>query len=140
MASLSDAELLKIVNVDYGEYRAETLDYAKAEMDSRGLAYGQAGLATPFGLAILCASTNCRDQLKELIGLFGVTGENERMRTEMCIFFECIFFFIHMAMRMAQSQLSEGQNNELYELMSVSLADTAIETYYPSSLEEKKKN
>jgi len=41
MSGLSDSELLRIVNVDYKDYRPEALEYAKAELDSRGLAYGR---------------------------------------------------------------------------------------------------
>ncbi len=47
MSSLSDSELLRIVNVEYKDYRSEALDFAKAELDSRGLAYGVAKPAAP---------------------------------------------------------------------------------------------
>ncbi len=41
MSSLSSEDLLRIVNVEYRDYRPEALEYAKAELDSRGLAYGR---------------------------------------------------------------------------------------------------
>ncbi|HEY1403850.1 MAG TPA: hypothetical protein VGB05_06970, partial [Pyrinomonadaceae bacterium] len=34
---LSNAELLQMVNLDYEQYRKEALDYARAEMERRGL-------------------------------------------------------------------------------------------------------
>jgi hypothetical protein len=37
IANLSNAELLQMVNLDYEQYRKEALDYARAEMDRRGL-------------------------------------------------------------------------------------------------------
>jgi hypothetical protein len=42
MASLSDAELLRIVDVEYKDYRPEAIEFAKAELDSRGIAYKSA--------------------------------------------------------------------------------------------------
>jgi hypothetical protein len=39
MASLSDAELLRIVNVEYKDYRSEAIECARAELDARGIAY-----------------------------------------------------------------------------------------------------
>ena len=43
MSGLSDAELLRIVNVEYRDYRPEALEIVRAELDSRGLAYGGPG-------------------------------------------------------------------------------------------------
>jgi hypothetical protein len=37
ISNLSNEELLQMVNIDYEQYRAEALDYARAEMDRRGL-------------------------------------------------------------------------------------------------------
>jgi hypothetical protein len=42
MASLSDGELLRIINVEYKDYRPEAIEYAKTELDSRGIVYGRA--------------------------------------------------------------------------------------------------
>jgi len=39
MSGLSNEELLKIVNVEFRDYRSEALEFAKAELDTRGLAY-----------------------------------------------------------------------------------------------------
>jgi len=49
MASLSDEELLRIVKVEYKDYRREALEFAKAELDSRGLAYRRPESAKPDG-------------------------------------------------------------------------------------------
>jgi hypothetical protein len=37
ISNLSNEELLQMVNIDYEQYRKEALDYARAEMDRRGL-------------------------------------------------------------------------------------------------------
>jgi len=37
ITNLSNKELLQMVNLDYEQYRKEALDYARAEMESRGL-------------------------------------------------------------------------------------------------------
>ncbi|HEV7903941.1 MAG TPA: hypothetical protein VGO96_08880 [Pyrinomonadaceae bacterium] len=37
ITNLSNAELLQMVNLDYEQYRKEAIDYARAEMDRRGL-------------------------------------------------------------------------------------------------------
>jgi hypothetical protein len=37
ISQLSNEELLRMVNIDYEQYRKEALDYARAEMDRRGL-------------------------------------------------------------------------------------------------------
>src|SRR5262249_17952108 len=47
MTNLSDEQLLRIVNVEYRDYRPEALEFAKAELDSRGLAYGGPKLVKP---------------------------------------------------------------------------------------------
>ena len=36
---LSDEELKRMVEVEFDDYRAEAIDYAKGEMDARGLKY-----------------------------------------------------------------------------------------------------
>ena len=43
--SLSNQELLRMVNVDFAQYRQEALDYAKSEIKERGLSFDQAGVA-----------------------------------------------------------------------------------------------
>lgn|SRR5262249_16450940 len=43
MSGLSNEELLRIVNVEHKDYRPEALEFARAELDSRGLAYHRPG-------------------------------------------------------------------------------------------------
>jgi len=45
MTSMSDAELLKVVGIEYKDYRPEALEIARAELDSRGVAYRGASKA-----------------------------------------------------------------------------------------------
>ena len=45
MSTLSDAELLGIVKVEYRDYRPEAIEFAKSELDSRGVDYGRGGPA-----------------------------------------------------------------------------------------------
>src|SRR5262245_40258954 len=41
MSSLSNEELLRIVNLDHRDYRPEALEFARAELDARGVVYGR---------------------------------------------------------------------------------------------------
>jgi hypothetical protein len=62
MSALSDQELLRIVNVEYRDYRPEALEYAKAELDSRGVAYGR---STPAAESL---AVELRDEIDTGIG------------------------------------------------------------------------
>ncbi len=89
------------------------------------------------GLAIIQASTNCRDAVKELIV---APTEKERLEHEIWIFYEFVYFFMHMTMRQAFVQLTAPQMRELQSYLGPLISSVAIDSYFahwPDDLKQK---
>lgn len=88
------------------------------------------------GLAIVAASTNCRDK-------FNSKNRNhlkDRTRQEILIFREFMYFFIHISLRQASWYLSDSAvcyiKGYLIQLLSSAVIDSYF-VYWPSDLKEK---
>lgn len=78
------------------------------------------------GLAIVRASTNCRDAFK---GQIQAATEKERLEREMYIFYEFIYFYMHIMLRHAEVQLIESQMEKLQNFLGPLISSVAIDSY-----------
>jgi hypothetical protein len=89
------------------------------------------------GRAIVTASTNSRNAVKDLIQ---APTEKERQEQEIYIFYEFISFFMHLTMRQAFAQLTEPQVEKLQAYLGPLMASVAIDSYFahwPDDMKEK---
>lgn len=89
------------------------------------------------GRAIIIASANCRDVVKELIE--APTGK-KRQEKEIVIFYEFIYFYTHLTMRHAFGNLTETQTKELQSYLGPLISSVAIDSYFahwPEDLKQK---
>ncbi|MFY9530538.1 MAG: hypothetical protein WAR24_16665 [Candidatus Acidiferrales bacterium] len=78
-------------------------------------------------LAIVKASMNCRDGIKDFIE---TPAEKERQQAEILAFFEFIYFFMHLSMREAFARMSEAEIKHLQEQLGPVIASTTIRSYF----------
>lgn len=91
-------------------------------------------------MAIVKASTNSRDAVKNLIQ---APTEKERLKCEIHIFYEFIYFYMHMTMRSAFGQLTEPEIEKLQEYLGPLISSVAIDSYcahWPDDLKQKMTN
>lgn len=91
-------------------------------------------------LAILQASTNSRDNAKQWIK---ASTEKERMEKEILVFFEFVYFYMHVTVREAVTTLSTEQKEKLLEYLEYMIPPVAIDSYcahWPTNLREKMVN
>jgi hypothetical protein len=89
------------------------------------------------GTAIVQACTNCRDNTTFLIQ---APTEKERIEREILIFYEFLYFFLHMTLRHAFGLLREPQMKKLQSYLGPVISSTAIDSYFghwPDDLKEK---
>lgn len=89
------------------------------------------------GLAIVRASQTCSEAIRPLIN--GPEGK-EKQEAEMYVFYEFIYFFMHLAMRSAFSQLTEQQIEGLQGYLGPLISSTAVDSFFghwPEDLKEK---
>ena len=89
------------------------------------------------GRAIIQASTNCRDAVKELIE---APTEKDRQQKEAFVFYEFIYFYMHLTMRHAFGKLTETQIKKLQDYLGPLLSSIAIASYFahwPEGLKQK---
>lgn len=88
-------------------------------------------------LAIGQAASNCRDAVKNLLL---ASTEKERMHQEVHVFFEFIYFYMHLTMRSAFVQLSEPQLQKLQGHIGQVISAAAVDSYFahwPDDLKQK---
>jgi hypothetical protein len=88
-------------------------------------------------MAIVRAATNCRDTTKPLIE---APTEESRTEREIYIFYEFLYFFMHMAMRQAFASLSHAKIEFLQGYLRPVISSTAIDSYFahwPDDLKQK---
>jgi hypothetical protein len=78
------------------------------------------------GWAIVGASTNCRDAFK---GQIQAATEKERLEREMYIFYEFIYFYMHIMLRHAEVQLAESQMEKLQDFLGALISNVAVNWY-----------
>jgi hypothetical protein len=84
------------------------------------------------GVAIVQAATNCRDAAKASI-----------LEREIYIFYEFIYFFMHMTLRQAFGVLNATQMEKLQSYLGPLISSTAIDSYFahwPDDLKQKMTN
>jgi hypothetical protein len=89
------------------------------------------------GRAIIRASTNCRDLSKNLIS---APTEKERQEREVYIFYEFIYFYMHLTMRYAFVSLTGAQTKKLKDYLGPLISSIAIDSYFahwPENLKQK---
>ncbi len=89
------------------------------------------------GRAIIQASTNCRDAVKELID---APTEKDRLEREVYVFYEFVYFYMHLTMRDAFVQLAEPQIRKLQSYLGPLISSVAIDSYFahwPHELKQK---
>jgi hypothetical protein len=87
------------------------------------------------GLAIVQASTNARDQAKSMIK---AADEKDRIEREIYIFYEFIYFFMHMTMRQAFAALSTVRLEKLQAYLGPLISSVAIDSYFAHWPEDQK--
>lgn len=75
---------------------------------------------------IINASDNCRGAIKPLIK---GSDDQAKLSSEMYIFFEFIYFFMHVTLRVAKSKLNDQQLEKLMEYLVLLIPKTAIITF-----------
>ena len=89
------------------------------------------------GLAIMQAATSCRDAAKPLIQ---APSEKDRIQREIYVFYEFIYFFMHITKRQAFAVLSAPQMEKLQGYLDPLISSTAIDSYFahwPEDLKQK---
>jgi len=89
------------------------------------------------GEAIIQASVNCRDAVKELIN---TPSEKDRQQREIFVFYEFIYFYIHLTLRQAFGILTKEQTQKLQDYLGPLISSVAIDTYFahwPEDLKQK---
>jgi hypothetical protein len=89
------------------------------------------------GEAIINASTNCRDAIK---GLINAPTEKERQQREIFIFYEFIYFYMHLTMRQAFASLPESSIKNLQGYLGPLISSVSIDSYFahwPNDLKKK---
>ena len=92
------------------------------------------------GVAIVQAATNCRDAAKASIQ---APTEKVRIEREIYIFYEFIYFFMHMTLRQAFGVLSATQMGKLQGYLGPLISSTAIDSYFahwPDDIKQKMTN
>lgn len=89
------------------------------------------------GLAIVKASQACSEMLKPMLN---IADEKEKQQAEIYVFYEFIYFFMHLTMRSAFSQLTEQQIARLQDFLGPLVSSTAIDSFFahwPEDLKDK---
>jgi hypothetical protein len=89
------------------------------------------------GVAIVKASNSCFEQMKPFINN---TDHKKRQKLEVYLFFEFLYFFMHLTIRYAFSQLNEKQISKLQRYLGPMIVVTAIDTFFmhwPDDLKQK---
>jgi hypothetical protein len=89
------------------------------------------------GKAIIQASVNCHDVAKRLIN---APSEKERQQREIFVFYEFIYFYIHLTLRHAFGNLTKEQTQKLQDYLGPLISSVAIDSYFahwPEHLKEK---
>ena len=89
------------------------------------------------GVAIIKAAHTCTQALKSKLNF---SDAKEKQQTEAYVFFEFIYFFMHLTMRSAFSLLTEQQITGLQGYLGPLISSTAVDSYFahwPENQKEK---
>jgi len=88
-------------------------------------------------LAIVKAATNCRDNVKQWIDS---DTESDRQQTEIYLYFELLYFYMHMTLLKVVGRVNSAQLQKLQDFLILLIPATAIDSYFahwPTHLKEK---
>jgi len=91
-------------------------------------------------LSIVQAAENCKLVLKTDLNF---EDKKEKDLAEMLVFYEYLYFFIHLTLRLALGKFTETQMKKMREYMGPVIVGTAIDSYtkhWPEDLKEGMKN
>lgn len=91
-------------------------------------------------LSIVQAAENCKQILKTDLNF---EDKKEKDLAEMLVFYEYLYFFMHLTLRLAFNKFTKTQMEKLQEYMGPVIVGTAIDSYikhWPEDLKEKMKN
>lgn len=89
------------------------------------------------GMAMVNAAWTCAQAVKPMIK---IVGEEEKQLAEIYVFYEFVYFFMHLTMRSAFSQLTESQIGRLQAYLGPLISSTAVDSFFPhwpEALKEK---
>jgi len=87
------------------------------------------------GLAVIKASYNCFEEIKQFIN---VKNDKDRQELEVYLFYEFVYFFMHMINRTAFTKLSSHGIEEIHSILGPTIVETAIDTFFNHWPEEYK--
>ena len=88
-------------------------------------------------LGIIKASHSCK---KEISSMLQISDEKEKTEIEIYVFYEFIYFFMHMKLRMAFVHLTEEQIKNMQNFFGPIISSTAVDSFFqhwPGDLKEK---
>ncbi len=88
-------------------------------------------------LSIIKASFKCKE---EICAMLNISDDKEETEIEIHIFYEFIYFFMHMSMRKAFDNLTENQIKQMQDFIGPIVSSTAVDSFFkpwPSDLKEK---
>ena len=88
-------------------------------------------------LAIIKSAHNCFETIKQLIE---TTNNKEKQELEIYLFYELIYFFMHLTNRIAFLELNSQQIRKLQEYIGPIITETAIDSFFkhwPEDLKSK---
>ena len=91
-------------------------------------------------LAIVKASKDCANQIHTMLDIPNV---EEKKEVEILVFYEFLYFFMHMTMRSAFAQLREQQIEKLQSYLGPLISSTAVDSFFahwPEDMKEKIKD
>ena len=88
-------------------------------------------------LAIIKASHNCKEEISSMLHM---SDEKEKTEIEIHIFYEFIYFFMHMSLRASFARLTEEQIKKMQNFLGPIISSTAVDSFFqhwPNDLKEK---
>ena len=87
-------------------------------------------------IAIAKASQDCAGQMKPMLD---VPDGKEKKEAEVLVFYEFVYFFMHMTMRSASVQMTEQQIQKLQGYLGPLISSTAVDSFFAHWPEDMKK-
>lgn len=88
-------------------------------------------------LSIVRGAWDCAQGMNSMLDAPDERGKKE---AEMLVFYEFLYFFMHITMRMASMQLTEQQIKKLQDFLGPLISSTAVDSFcasWPKNLKEK---
>jgi len=91
------------------------------------------------GMAIVQGSQKCSQGMKQMFKVpEGLDKSSPQNYPEIWVFYEFLYFFMHMTMRLASRRLREGQIQQLQNFLGPLLSSTAVDSFCRHWPDERK--